>query len=228
MKIKIVWKFSGLLYNVLKRSMKLCTLWRACDYVCAQAWRPRRRNTYTLLEKECAVYRNISRTRYRCGPAVCAAAYLISYNLRYGGTRGAATCRTTATARGIRINCNPRINTVMPRRPPRPEPGQISRSTISVIFCTLVSSDSRCGIWSRVALTRVQFVRAHDKCYYERTVLSNRCLSQNNCKKFRETSGLYHIAMFHYWPRSSFRYLNRKPQTANLKLFRYTANVTIL
>lgn len=97
MKIKIVRKFSGLLYNVLKRSMKLCTLWRACDYVCAQAWRPRRRNTYTLLEKECAVYRNISRTRYRCGPAVCAAAYLISYNLRYGGTRGAATCRTTAT-----------------------------------------------------------------------------------------------------------------------------------
>lgn len=35
-KIKIVRKFSGLLYNVLKRSMKLCTLWRACDYVCVR------------------------------------------------------------------------------------------------------------------------------------------------------------------------------------------------
>lgn len=89
--------------------------------------------------------------------------------------RGSAVAGTDA--RGIRINCNPRINTVMPRRPSRPASGQISRCifTLPVIFCTLVSSASleaadrsfvRTFVRSRrhraTTLTRMQFIGARD------------------------------------------------------------------
>jgi len=64
--------------------------------------------------------------------------YLISRNLRYGCE---ATCRTTATLAVSELIATLGLIPLCPLRPSRPEPGQISRSTISVIFCTLVSSD---------------------------------------------------------------------------------------
>ena len=80
------------------------------------------------LKEECATYRDISGT------------HLISRNPRYGCE---ATCRTTATLAVSELIATLGLIPLCPSRPSRPEPGQISRSTISVIFCTLVSSDPR-------------------------------------------------------------------------------------
>jgi len=90
---------------------------------------------------EYVAYRNVSRTCYRYAGlfyAICRG-YLISRNLRYGAAARGDVPHYCNYVRGIRINCNPRINTVTcPDDLRRPQPLDRFRALRSQLYFVLL------------------------------------------------------------------------------------------